>query len=495
MHLLLLLAAPALANHPAWVAELSSHHAHRYRETEITVAVPAGEHTTVGVYNTDAVDVQVPEGVTSEKHVIWYEVRTVYHGQEGEREVAVPYYLPPPEVMPQMGSWAVKLHAEEPGQYAVPIACNSDTVTVNLDVTPPVGPSDTGLGFYTDYNRFAYFDLDNERRYFEHMAELGCNTLTIYSARVYTGDPLASQAWCSPHSGESGNYWALSVYDVRRQLDLASEVGLLHPDVPVLCLSIPEDRFAEHMDACREGAKHADQWPELLAYNSDEAGPGHRPQMTANQEVWDCQDVRNGSATYTSSIMAVGDTMDLWLPSIQSWSPLLAAKAEEEGALLGQYICVWRGTNAPMHRYMTGIWRWVTRPKTFLAWAYMNDHNSRVTPEGEWNALRSCEYAIASKDGPISSVGLEGWRDGSVDYRVLRELERAVREASVNESASINAINEACAFLKRVSQMYRPGFVTEPDGPYTFDGPDTMEPPVDCVAVRNEALELLAELR
>ena len=492
MHLLMLLAAPVLANHPAWVAELSSHHAHRYRETAITVAVPAGDYVTVGVYNTDAVDVHCPEGVTYQKHVIWYEVRTVYHGQEGERDVHIPYYLPPPEVMPQMGSWAVRLHATEPGTYQIPINCNSDSVAVTLEVTEPVPPSDTGLGFYTDYNRFAYYDEANEKRYFQHMAESGLNTLTIYSARVAVGEPEASEAWCSE---EGGSYWALSVHDVRRQLDNAHEAGLLHPDVPVLTLSIPEDRFTEHMDEARAGAKHADKWPELLAYNADEAGPSQRPAMQKQDELWGSQGVRNGSASSTSALMALGDTMDLWLPSVQSWSPMLAAKAANEGAELGQYICVWRGTNAPMHRYMTGIWRWITRPKTLLLWSYMHDHTSRVEPDGTWNAKRSCEYAIASPEGPIGSVGLEGIRDGSVDYRILRELERAVRKASIEETASIPVISEACGFLKRVSQIYVPGFVTEPDGPYSFDGPDTMLPPCDCVAVRNEALRHLAELQ
>ncbi len=81
-------ASAVYANQPAWVAELSDWQAHEVKAQEITVTVPASEYVTIGVYNTDAVEVVAPDGVTSEQFGLWYEARTVYKDTEHERDMA-----------------------------------------------------------------------------------------------------------------------------------------------------------------------------------------------------------------------------------------------------------------------------------------------------------------------------------------------------------------------------------------------------------------------
>ena len=492
------------ANQPAWVAELSDWQAHEVKAQEIEITVPAGEYVTLGVYNTDAVEVVAPEGITHEQFGLWYEARTVYKDTPHQRDMAVPFYMPPSRWMHQQGSQTVRLFADKPGSYCIVLKCNSDTCQLILTVTPAVPSSDTGLGFYVDYNRFGYYDKVNERKYFEDMANHGCNTTTFYTSRVYTADPEIAKRY--PASGP--DYKAMTHYDVGRQFDLAAEVGLTDPDIPVFgFFGDGHNLLSDLAEAKKLFPERADEWPEVLGYNADEAGPNQRPIMERQQAAWDGLDVRNGSATGTASLFAISDVMDLWLPYVTSWTPLLAAKAAEEGAELGQYICGWRGTNAPMHRYMTGIWRWITRPKMLLLWSYMHDPKSRVDPDGKWNAKRSFEYALAAPDGPISTVGLEGFRDGAVDYRVLRELERVLRKASKErtglaqfdhivpaDAPGMADIQKCATFLANVSQMYVQGFSTMQPGPYVADGPDTMIPPADCAAVREEAIEWIRKL-
>jgi hypothetical protein len=386
--------------------------------------------------------------------VVWQETRTI-----GGQEVQVPYYLSPQKYLTPQGAYAVVLTAAHVGDYEVPIHGASNVVTVRLHVVPGISDTDMGVGFYTDYSRYAY--PQNERLYFEQMAAKGCTTFTVYG-------------W--HHEGD----------DIARQMDLAVETGLNKFPVFACICGGPEVL----QDAKRRGT-HVAEWPELIGYNQDEPAESARDTVAANSATWHAGGYRTGTAIGASAWL-LASLLDVCAVSMQEASPALRDKVRGAGAEWWAYDCALRGTNAPLLRYHTGLWAFVTRPRSLLFWAYMNDAHSRVNEDGTWNALRVCEFVIGTPTGPLSSVGLEGLRDGTIDYRFLRTLEDTVTAHPKNPAAP-----EAAAWLEKQRSLVRWDFWPDgkrPEG-YWWDIPDTASAPRDLALMRTECARLLERFR
>jgi hypothetical protein len=116
-------------------------------------------------------------------------------------------------------------------------------------------------------------------------------------------------------------------------------------------------------------------------------------------------------------------------------------------------------------------------------WSYINNKDSGVftNPDGSirWNGLRVCEHALPGPQGPLMTVGMEGMREGIIDFHILHEVERR----GGNEQ-----------WLDQVTKDIPLNFwdgTDHPEGPdvsrYYWDVPDVAKPKVNMDAIRMEA--------
>lgn len=456
--LLALLTVGAAANGPAWVAELSD--ANPAHVDNLHVTIPAGSHVAVAVYDTDAVEPVLPDGMAATVRVVWCELRTVFVGMAEERQATIPMYLPEPKDCPPTGAWVVELEPSEVGEYEVPIKCNANTVTVYLSCID-LQKSDIGYGFYTDFVRYA--DPKRGREYAEDQARHGTNTFTPYAREVP-----------AEYGVDNKDAGALLAWHI----ETAISAGLVDARFPLVCLSCGPTAIKD-----AETHQRGVQWPELVSYNQDEPGLSARDVVAGYAADAHAAGLRSGTAIDGKIALEIGGPLDIWIIHMDSMSADAVTAARAQGKARWLYNCALRGTNAPLERYWTGVYTWAMAPEVCLTWAYMHDPESRIKPDGTWNMTRYYGKAVADADGlPIPTVALEGMADGIVDSRLLQELER-------------RGTPEGNAYL--VALKARVPWTFWPDGHgrdysgYVWDVPDTAVPPVDCAAMRRDVLRLL----
>ncbi len=478
----------ARAAGPSWLAELSDPTAHEVKADSIEVRTPAQTFVTVGVYETSSLDVQAPPSIGADVYLIRHVRRTVFklgYGFSKARQVGyrgvpyrtrdelagdewtgpMPWFLSPPDMHdrstedPQT-SWGVRLKCGKAGTYEVPIACEQNTVTVTLHVGEPVPQSDCGFGFYFEQSLHRY--PQNLHMQMEQLRDYGCNTVALQIPAKTAEEQYVVTA---------------------QTLDHGVAIGLFDKDVPVILMAGIEG-------ARRHGRRVAD-WPQLIKYAPDEPPPqfiGYVRNVCVEARALG---LLTGTAISPASAFLYGDMLDAWIVPVQYQSQLLRVKARRDGARWWTYTTGLRGSNAPLNRYHSGVWTWKTRQRGNLAWVYMDHSNLAVHEDGSWQ-LRFVDgemfmwsRALASPKGPIATVGLAGFRDGTVDYRILRELDRAIER---------NPGHEKVGDIVYWMQNLRDRMPSRLDTGGSFDVSDTMMPPVDCVAVRRQALDFISEL-
>lgn len=453
---LLTCSAQAAANGPAWVAELSD--TSPAKADVLAVTVPLGSHVAVGVYNTDAVAPEPPAGVAAVVRVQWFEHRTVFAGMAEEREAAVPYYLPERKDCAPTGAWVVELTPQAEGIYTVPIACNTNTVTVRLTCIA-LPASDVGYGFYTDSIRYPTQGIEAERAYMADMAAHGMNTFTPYARE------LGPKPWD----------YAKCLAD---RVNVAAEVGLADVRFPLVVLAL------EPKDINRAPAFATCEWPELVGYNYDEPAVEKGPEVAEYAARWHDVGRRTGTAIEAHIAKQIGAALDVWILHMDGMSAEAVQIARDAGKSRWMYNCALRGSNAALHRYWTGVYTWAMAPEVCLTWTYCHDPASRILPDGTWNLLRVYDTATCDRDGkPLPTVALEGMQEGIIDSRLLQELAR-------------RSTPEGNAYLDSLRAQVDWGFWPLGRGrdystSYVWDVPDTAVPPVDMVAMRGEVLRLL----
>ncbi len=462
--ILLFLLCRSAAADSAWIAELSGQQEQSAQAHSIDVWVPAGEYATVGVYGSDMIKVEPPPGVRADTFVIWYETRTIFQNRPDERTEAIPYYLPSRKWLAPHKShpaWAVRLYCDRPGNHVVPIKCRNNTVTATLRVTPAVPPSDCGFGFYINYQAYSYGQ--HEPLYHKHMRDYGCNTFTAYD-------------------------WTKDGSDLVRQMQSAAAAGLLDKRFPVLVL--PGSPPGTVIPAAINSGRGSDDWPELIRYNHDEPSREKEASVRAFSKAVHDAELRTATAISASSAFLLGDCLDIWIVHMDSVNDKVRELCRRLDAEWWSYNCSLRGTNAPLHRYYTGVWTWKTRPRVNLLWAYQHGGHSSVMSDGSWNALRVHEHALGAPDGPMSTVGLEGVRDGITDYRVLRQLELLMEQNPRHDSVPQIA-NWLQSISDRIDTQFWPEGRRANYSDYYWDVPDTAVPPLDGAEVRRQALHFI----
>jgi len=337
---------------------------------------------------------------------------------------------------------------------------------------PELVDADMGWGWYYDYGRFPH--PSQERPIFRAMAEYGCNTVTIY----YNG-----------------------VADLRRQLNAAEEVGLLDPDFPLVLIGGPVNRFDTwprvEPDTLAEVRRAV---PGLAKYNyfiytfdepavSEEA----RRQMAAAQEGAHRGGWGQVTAVGGRSVYYYGSVLDLALVRLSGGAAHEGTKEflESVGSIFGAYepfpLISWDRS-----RYIVGLWCWKYKPAIFLQWGYEDHILGLIGEKTDADVFRksydAAPYVSGNGTGP-GSYGW-GWREGVIDYRVLRTLELLVEK---QRPAASPAVSEADKWLSRLRCQIVPDWCQRhlpPD-----ERGELIGPPAAYDEIRQMAVDFIEELR
>ena len=468
--LLSVTAVPAVLSPGATeVSEVSAAPVHALR-----VILPAGTAKTLRLHNVQEPKVEAPDGVRAETFWLWGDLRPFVEG--GDR--FVPMWLLPWRVGPRPDP-IVRLHADKPGEYVVPVA---EGVTVNLEVTQPLPKPDIGLGFY---NPFTWPKPEEEPLIRRSMRD---HLLNVFTPRP---DPVHDSL---PHAPRQDNTAARIAW----RIDAAIEEGLIGPKHPLLWLSVcPEDIVKAKLLA-----RYPDRWPPLVCGNVDEPGLHREKLVRQYAGAAHKLGVLSGTAIPGYSIMAFGDVLDMWILNIEQMNEEIRRRAQEQGAWLWVYTSAMRGTNAPIHRYLTGLWAWAVRPEGVLVWAFAHDLREFTGPQDVFAIQHS--HAVAGPDGPIDSVGIEGMRDGAIDYMLLRHLEQLVAHPNFTDAEWEDYYNlhKAAQWLEQLRASVPPHFWPHGTAYWPtnirkslWDGPDTQNPPVASFShLRAKAWKYISEI-
>jgi len=524
----LLAGSAARGTDEPYVAELSALYPQNYIGAEENIFwVPAGEFLTVAVYEADRIELVPNEGIETEVLRVWYKMHELpkepmlrypeeyrtpvlqqtpedpdslfnFEGDPEKRQVRILRYLCPTKWLkwfpedqdwvgdqgkqPKKRMWAVRIRCGKPSVQQLDIVPlvggqKRKRIQLTIHVTAPVPPSDCGFGFYTDKGRYGYQGAKYERMYFEHMREMGCNTFTAYSG---------------------------SADDIVRQLDIAYEAGLLDKRFAVLVLDgSPDPEHFEVIIKARQIGKYSKDWPELIFYGHDEpqntvdAAKQARALTRKIHEIGRQARIplRTATAIGGSQCLHFGDGLDVWIVHSPGSSDFLREICQRDDKGWWMYNCRIHGTNPAFHRYYTGVWTWKVRPRVNLVWGYMQDAASKVLEDGTWNAKYVLEHALPTPEGPMATAGLEGFRDGTVDYRILRQLERLVEENPGNEQVPLIAAWFQDLYDQTYPNTFWPGLppldweINYKSGTVV----STVLPPVDCASVREQALKFIEQ--
>lgn len=393
---------------PAWIAELSDIKAHEAKANAVEIHTPAETFITVGVYETESLNAQAPPALAMDVYRIGH--------VGGERSAGpIPWFLAPselhdlPDFKPQT-AWALRFYCRKQGIYRVYIEGDGARSTVKVIVSEPVEKSNCGVGFYVDQNQHMY--SENLPVQLDQMCEYGCNTLAFQPA---------------DETGEE------SLRVTAKMLDHGVEIGLFDKDISVF--------IAGGMDGIRQFGKYPDKWPQLIMHLRDEPKRDDMARVHETRKQADAFGVRLGAVISPAIAFPYGNLLNAWVVSAEHQSRLLRDKAQRDAAEWWVYTGL-RASNAALSRYYSGLWTWKHRPRGNLARMYMDNKSSGVLADDGWHLqeadgkINTSAWALASPKGPIATVGLTGFRDGTVDYRILCELERLIDQITRGDNES-----------------------------------------------------------
>jgi len=359
------------------------------RGRTVGVALPVGEYTTLAVEGAAKLTVPPDKRLECEQFALWKDNR------------GVALYLLPWEV-PGNRLWALRFRPLRSGLYEVPIDADGQRLLVTLRATGPLPEPDIGFGFYMGGIPYP----ENWRLYARHMAQHRCNSVNM-------GEYAAPD-----DSGEGFAWW----------MDAAIEEGLAHRDIPwgVTGAREPlEDKLAK--------SKYPRRWPELVPSAFEEPNAEQSDRVRAETQQWHLFGYRTHSPVWSYSTGYFGGALDVFQMLARGFHRCRHAECAALEAEAWSFIVGLRGSNAPLHRFAWGAWAWAAEPRVLFTWAYMhNDGLSRLDAQHRmwpWEQLPvplqaiPHSHVLAAPEGPVDTVGLEGYREGAVDFMALRRLE------------------------------------------------------------------------
>lgn len=263
------------------------------------------------------------------------------------------------------------------------IRCFLIAVAVVLLVLRGAIPSEaqtTGFGCYANYEDIG--GLENWRAHVQLMKQVGMNTFALYYR-----DEVALQ----------------------EQLDIAVEEGMLEQSIPVFIVSnagppvfqriLGEEKWAAVkaadlkpppgfgpgeaygvravVDAAQARARHADKWPELVAYNYDEPGGGNKDwdghwAVRAVTQAHNANGFRCGTAVCWPHVKNLVDSLDILCVNLIIGGDLRGMKAaiQAAGKPFWVYDIHLRRMTPAAIRYHIGVWTWLVEPEVRLHWSW-----------------------------------------------------------------------------------------------------------------------------
>ena len=456
----------------------------------ISVQIFPGEFETVVVGNgstvvADAAGLEVEEfGVYVMRHAVGGVLKNV------------PYYLVPKgmkcDSLSSLG--AIRIHVPKgtpPGERLVKL--KSGDLSVEVEVLPFELPrADVAFGMYWDCHRYPREYLDRDwTRILEDMRDHGQTSITAYD-RADAGERTFLA---------NGDFNPDPRNRLSRHVQVGLDVGLLSADIPVMALSggfdgDPELAAKEAANLKAHAAEHG--WPEILLYSRDE------PPISAEEAVAKLHAYHKGlgfrdiTAISPEPAWVMGEHLDVWVVYIRVTSALMEY-ASRCGSEVWTYNCRQRGTNPRFHRYYAGLYTWAMKLKGNFLWAYVHTPESLVKPDGTWAPHVTFEHVLPTPEGPIPSVGWEGRRDGTVDYRVMRLLEEELL-AHPKHPAAPEIATWMHNIRLRASVDPWDGYVQDViENSYPWDHPDVAAPSgfeaSEYDAIRRQAVAYILDLR
>ena len=152
----------------------------------------------------------------------------------------------------------------------------------------------------------------------------------------------------------------------------------------------------------------------------------------------------------------VGVIDDVWILSTPSLRSKHLAKARKMGAEPWTYDCVVGGGPTKYHRLLYGFVAYREKLRGVGLWAYyswsVSDENGAVNSRGRswdprWHAELS--HVNLTLEGPESTIGWEGVREGTEDYRTLKAVLKRI-EASEKRNGTTRKTRRLRAQLKTI---------------------------------------------
>lgn len=276
-----------------------------------------------------------------------------------------------------------------------------------LDNQAVAAPPPTGFGCYAYYTEIG--GMENWRAHVKLMKQAGMNTFAF----IWRG---------------SGN--------LREQLDIAVEEGMLEKSVPVFAIAENgPDQFNAELDAAayqkmvmadreplggfsagdvagtaalvakaRKEARYADQWPEIVMYNYDEPGHGDPKADISGiglvTAAYNAVGFRCGTAIEWPNIERAVPLLDILSCSIIIGGDLKRTKAAilAGGKEFWAYEIFCSRASPELIRWHIGYWTWQAQPRSHLSWnwnGYLGKQEDMAKPQMT-DRLRA--YAEGRKD-------------------------------------------------------------------------------------------------
>jgi hypothetical protein len=204
-------------------------------------------------------------------------------------------------------------------------------------------------------------------------------------------------------------------------------------------------------ESVKQWHKH-ENWPEPLYQVIDEPD-NLEDRIKAAQEIFaslDNTELKVRTVTANVAPQRLGSKYNVWVQPASRMSESSQRTADDFGAELWVYDCASSNRNMAMSRALYGFWAQLSGVKGVAQWAYYDSFEDFAACDDELEAdksLTTLSRVGLSPEGPVSTLGWEATREGTVDFRICK-LFRHYRQKLAETYG--NADNEA--YKQRLKQ-------------------------------------------
>jgi hypothetical protein len=196
--------------------------------------------------------------------------------------------------------------------------------------------------------------------------------------------------------------------DCIEQVETALRVGLIHKEIPIVCLMEwgEWDTQATLLAQSRARAPNGKDWPELIMYGTDEPEKVEQviPWAVPYKAAGFCPTTAVCNPNVAEFAKYLGMIFVVCNPGVHTADRVAAIKAA--GCRYSVYNFALKKAPRALARYYTGAWSWQHEPELNMCWSYKDAIEDLPT-------------------GPVAKECLVGWSEGVKDYRMLKAIDKA----------------------------------------------------------------------